>query len=89
MDWTVVFSNGVISPQIFLGTYRIKSSSDVQTAVSSALRVGYRGLDTASVYRNHNKIASVLSEILPELGITRADLFITSKLAPLDQGTER
>ena len=89
MDLTVRFSNGVISPQIFLGTFRIKNSSEVWSAVETAVSQGYRGLDTASVYKNHNKIANTLKEVLPRLGLTRADIFLTSKLAPLDQGTER
>ena len=89
MDLTVRFSNGVISPQIFLGTFRIKNSSDVWSAVETAVSQGYRGLDTASVYKNHNKIANTLKEVLPRLGLTRADIFLTSKLAPLEQGTER
>ena len=89
MDLTVRFSNGVISPQIFLGTFRIKNSSEVWSAVETAVSQGYRGLDTASVYKNHNKIANTLREVLPRLGLTRADIFLTSKLAPLDQGTER
>ena len=89
MDLTVRFSNGVVSPQIFLGTYRIKSEAEVETAVSAALSLGYRGLDTASVYRNHNKIATTLAEVLPRLGLSRPDIFITSKLAPLDHGTDK
>ena len=89
MDLRVSYSNGVVSPQIFLGTYRIKSDSEVRTAVETAVSLGYRGLDTASVYKNHRKIAATLKEVLPRLGLTRADLFLTSKLAPQDQGTER
>ena len=89
MDLRVSFNNGVVSPQIFLGTYRIKTASEVWTAVETAVSLGYRGLDTASVYKNHRKIATTLKEVLPRLGLTRADLFLTSKLAPIDQGTER
>ena len=89
MDRRVRLSNGVISPQIFLGTFRIKTESEVRTAVETAVSLGYRGLDTASVYKNHSKIARTLTEVLPRLGLTRADIFLTSKLAPVDQGTER
>ena len=89
MDLRVTYSNGVISPQIFLGTFRIKTASEVWTAVETAVSHGYRGLDTASVYKNHNKIANTLKEVLPRLGLSRSDIFLTSKLAPLDQGTER
>ena len=86
---SVEFSNGVISPHIHFGSYRIKTSEDVTTSVKEALNVGYRAFDTASVYKNHAKIAKTLREYLPELGLTRRDIWITSKLAPKDHGEER
>jgi len=85
----VKFYNGVSSPQIQLGTFRVKTKEDVDNAVSSALNAGYRAIDTASVYKNHAKIASTLREHFPKLGISRKDIFITSKLAPKDHGTEK
>ena len=86
---SVEFSNGVISPQIHFGSYRIKTSEDVTTSVKEALNIGYRAFDTASVYKNHAKIAKTLREYLPELGLTRRDIWITSKLAPKDHGEKR
>ena len=86
---SVEFYNGVISSQIHFGSYRIKTSEDVTTSVKEALNVGYRAFDTASVYKNHAKIAKTLREYLPELGLTRRDIWITSKLAPKDHGEER
>lgn len=85
----VVYHNGISSPQIQLGTFRIKTKEDVQNSVTSALDAGYRAIDTASVYKNHAKIASTLREHLPKLGLSRKDIFITSKLAPKDHGTEK
>ena len=38
----VKFYNGVSSPQIQLGTFRVKTKEDVDNAVSSALNAGYR-----------------------------------------------
>ena len=67
MDLRVSYSNGVVSPQIFLGTYRIKSDSEVWTAVETAVSLGYRGLDTASVYKNHRKIADTLRSWLARM----------------------
>lgn len=83
------YANGNSSPQIHFGTFRIKTSEDVELSVSTALKVGFRAFDTASVYKNHAKIARTLKTVLPELGLTRKDIFITSKLAPKDHGTEK
>ena len=49
-DKKVVLDNGEKMPAIMLGTYRTRGT-DVRTAVSAALRTGYRGIDTAAVYR--------------------------------------
>jgi len=89
MELTATYSNSVESPRIQLGTYKIKKAEDVTTSVSSALAAGYRAIDTAEVYRNHCKIASALEEALPSLGLTRQDIFITSKLAPKDHGNDK
>ncbi len=45
----------------------------------------HRLVDTASVYRNEGDIGKALKE----LGIPREEVFITSKLSPGDQGSER
>jgi len=42
----------------------------------------------AECYRNSKEIADHLTELLPKHQLTRSDIFITSKLAPKDQGTE-
>ena len=84
-----MFSNGVVSPQIQFGTFRIKTSEDVQASISEALNTGYRAIDTASVYKNHAKIAKTMRECLPKLGLTRSDIWLTSKLAPKDHGEKR
>ncbi len=44
-----------------------------------------RLVDTASVYRNESEIGKALKE----LGVRREDVFITSKLKPADQGSEK
>merc|ERR1711892_132526 len=88
-DLVTTYSNGVKSPSVQLGTYKIKKAEEVATSVLSALGAGYRAIDTAEVYRNHNKIATALASALPSLGLTRQDIFITSKLHPKDHGTEK
>jgi diketogulonate reductase-like aldo/keto reductase len=84
----ITLSNGVKMPQILLGTYRARGPA-VEASVTSALSCGYRGIDTAAVYRNHKDIAATLSKVMPGLNLTRKDIFLTSKLAPVDHGTEK
>jgi len=84
----VTFANGEKSPRIQLGTFRLRGTT-LQDSLSAALEVGYRGIDTAAVYRNHSTIAATLRESLPKLGLERKDLFITSKLGPKDHGAEK
>ncbi|KAK9767156.1 hypothetical protein K7432_003248 [Basidiobolus ranarum] len=83
--------NEVKMPSIGLGTYRVKDPELVKQAVSNAVRVGYRLIDSATVYKNEGVIGDVVRELLEdkELNLKREDLFITSKLAPKDQGYEK
>lgn len=37
--------------------------------------------DTAAVYRNETEIGDALKQLLPEFGLEREDVFITSKLS--------
>ena len=72
---TVTLNNGVKMPAISIGTGRLNSST-AQRAVSAALRVGYRGIDTAFIYRNHDGVARAAAAS----GHARADVFITTKV---------
>jgi len=66
---------GALMPQVQFGTYKIKGESCLQS-VLSALRIGYRGLDTASVYDNEKEVGQAILQS----GIDRSSLFIQTKL---------
>jgi diketogulonate reductase-like aldo/keto reductase len=51
-------------------------------AISAALRMGYRHLDTADMYENHAEVANAMAEY------DRADIFLTSKVRPEDQARD-
>ena len=76
-------------PSVLLGTYRTRGPVAVELSVKSAVESGYRGIDTAAVYRNHKDIAGTLAKTLPDLNLSRSDIFLTSKLSPQDHGTEK
>jgi diketogulonate reductase-like aldo/keto reductase len=69
-------SNGVTIPKLGLGTWFI-SNEDVVQAVKDAAKIGYRHIDTAQAYQNESGIG----EGIRACGITREDIFVTTKLA--------
>ena len=72
---TLPLNNGKRIPIIQFGTYKMKGP-DSKVATLSALRAGYKGLDTASVYDNEKEVG----EAIMESGIPRENLFIQTKL---------
>ncbi|WP_036149822.1 aldo/keto reductase, partial [Marinobacter sp. C1S70] len=62
-------------PNPGLGTFRLKGD-DLESAVTEALDLGYRHIDTAQIYENEGEIGDLLSVS----GIDRSELFITTKV---------
>ncbi|NP_001135489.1 uncharacterized protein LOC100216027 [Xenopus tropicalis] len=83
---SVTLNNGVSMPLLGLGTFRLRGQENLIRAVDAALACGYRSFDTASVYRNEGDLGCALQQLLPKYGLTRSDIFITSKLSPADLG---
>ena len=75
-------------PLIILGTFKIKDALDIENAIDHALKVGYRGIDTASVYKNESHIGNALSKLLKKHNLSRRNIFITTKLGPKDLGKD-
>lgn len=63
-------------PGIGFGTWKIKDYNQVIDVVKNAIEVGYRHIDTASVYGNEEAIGIALKESC----IPREDIFVTTKL---------
>ena len=74
MNTTIKLNDEVEMPIIALGVWR--SHEDTKQAVLSALKNGYRHIDTAAVYGNEEAVG----EAIKESGISRKELFITTKL---------
>ena len=68
-------------PVIGLGVAEL-SDDETERAVSAALEIGYRLIDTAAVYGNEAAVGRAIAAS----GLPRAELFVTSKLANADQG---
>jgi 2,5-diketo-D-gluconate reductase A len=62
-------------PQLGLGVYKI-SNDEAPDAVASALEIGYRHFDTATLYGNEQGVG----EGIRRSGIDRGDVFVTTKV---------
>jgi 2,5-diketo-D-gluconate reductase A len=71
----VKLNNGLEIPQLGFGVFQIPAA-ETRAATLEALRVGYRHIDTAEMYRNEREVA----EGIRDSGLDRADVFVTSKL---------
>lgn len=81
---TVTIADRVAMPMVGLGTWRL-SGEDGYEAVRTALELGYRHIDTATMYGNEAEIGRAVRAS----GIPRGELFITTKLAPGSAGRVR
>src|SRR6478672_3478427 len=68
-------------PALGLGVADL-SDDETERAVSTALEIGYRLIDTASAYGNEAAVGRAIAAS----GIPRAEIFLTTKLATDDQG---
>lgn len=72
-------NNGLEMPQLGLGTFTA-STEACKDACLVALKNGYRHIDTAHAYRNESGVGAAVKES----GISRNEIWITSKLWPTD-----
>lgn len=81
---TVTLNDGVEIPVFGFGTYQIPADGSTYKAVSEALALGIRHIDTAVAYFNEQEVGRAIRES----GIAREDIFLTSKLWLQDYGYE-
>ena len=77
-------NDGNVIPQVGFGVFLIPNDGSTFQAVSSALKAGYRHIDTAAAYFNEEEVG----EAVRQSGIKREEIFVTSKLWLQDYGYE-
>ena len=78
----VRLNNGVEMPRFGLGTFLQGSNEVCKQSCLTALRAGYRHIDTAHAYNDEEGVG----EAVKESGIPRSEIWITSKLWPTEYG---
>ena len=80
-----LLNNGLKMPWLGFGVFQINDGQEVEHAVRSALEIGYRSIDTATVYGNERGVGKAIRES----GILREDIFLTTKVWNDDQREKR
>ncbi len=79
MEYTTL-SNNLEMPMLGFGVFQVTDKEECKQSVLSAIRTGYRLIDTAAVYSNEDAVGDAIREAIEEGICTREELFITSKL---------
>jgi len=67
---------------IGLGTYRMQPGNETYSSVLAALKMGYRMVDTAALYRNEADVGRAIRDS----GIPRSQIFVTTKIWDTSHG---
>jgi diketogulonate reductase-like aldo/keto reductase len=76
-----ILNNHISMPLLGLGVYDMYHR-EAEKAVESAIEIGYRLIDTASMYNNEKEIGNAIKNC----GIKRDEIFLTTKLNNTDHG---
>ncbi|MFI5715440.1 aldo/keto reductase [Nocardia sp. NPDC051750] len=79
----IVLNDGSLIPQLGFGVFQVPPDQVFDT-VTTALRAGYRSIDTAAAYQNEEGTGRAIRHF----GLPRDEVFVTTKLWNADQGYE-
>lgn len=79
---TMILKNGVVIPQVGLGTWQITDRELMKSVILNAYEYGYRLIDTAAAYSNEIAVAKAVESS----GISRNELFLSDKVWNTSRG---
>lgn len=80
----LTLNNGVTLPTLGLGVFQ-SAPEETADAVDTALRLGYRHIDTAAAYRNERQVG----EGMRRSGVPREEIFLETKVWVSDYGYDK
>ncbi|KIJ27524.1 hypothetical protein M422DRAFT_71623 [Sphaerobolus stellatus SS14] len=78
---TISLNDGNAIPQIAFGTGSVNKGTDVSDQIEQAIETGFWHIDTAQAYGNEESVGDAIRES----GLTRKDLYITTKFSGLSE----
>jgi len=72
----ITLNNGIDIPALGFGVWQMEDLKQCEEAVTKAIEIGYRMIDTAAIYKNETAVGNAIKNS----GVNREDLFITSKI---------
>ena len=78
----IKLNNGKTMPILGLGVYDPQPNQNLCEAIGWALEMGYRLIDTATIYKNEAEVVRAISQS----GLNRYQIFITTKVWMDDMG---
>lgn len=82
---TIQLNNKVEMPLLGFGVFQITDEKECEDSVLTALKTGYRLIDTAACYGNERAVGNAIKKS----GISREEIFISSKVWIQDAGYEK
>jgi len=73
---TLQLNSGRHIPLLGFGTWKLNDGQEVKDSVTTALKVGYRHIDTAAIYENERGVG----EAIRDSGLPRSQVFVTTKI---------
>lgn len=78
-DQPALIASGVEIPLLGFGTWQLEAE-DARRMVREALRIGYRHIDTAWIYKNEKAVGDGIADAVAEGIVARDDIFVTTKI---------
>lgn len=72
----ITLNNGTQMPMLGFGVFKVADGADAVETIKTALKVGYRHIDTAAVYGNEESVGRAIKES----GVPREEIFLTTKV---------
>lgn len=76
MENTVFLNTNRKMPLLGLGVYKATGENEAENSIISAVKSGYRLIDTASAYKNEENVGRGIARC----GVSRGELFVTTKV---------
>lgn len=77
---SITLNNNIKMPELGYGVFRVDDGLELTRAVQTAIKMGYRSIDTAAIYGNEQSVGKGINKAIEAEIVTRGELFVTSKV---------